>query len=735
MFNVICTFCYFQKYYYNLLRIILLLLAGWPQGQFIQQIPHTPQTPLEGYPQQYPNAIYQTTYQQPGFESNAFYASPVQVLTNQRPPSQPGHAPLTPRANGTYSHTPSPSPINQNQQNGHRSNISGQYAAPEYPSAAQSFNASATTPTSGNLETSSNGGISRPNSVGSNVNVSGTQNQNFTTSTTNSFTTNSSSNFSPGTTAPPNYVGSNMQNQASSGNAKPGYPQVSSSPQLASHNSSGYPGGQFSGQSNQNPQMTPNDPHQNWTPERDRGNWEQNDMQHQGFMQHANMQQQNQINNVKNHLNQNMQMNPPQAQNTTHMQQPIQSPQHHQSTNQMHTQVHMQTQQTNINQSPNQHTHQMHNQTPNTGDTQFSQSDRVNLNSRIKTMILNKQQSVEKLEDGQKVEENTTGHFLSYSHHRRLNYFSDGGGHYDYTPPTNTSALENFMKFASTENYTQPKWNNVNNQASQFSYQENSSLDTKIAPKVDANFYSYNNDNPSQQTHHNQVPYSCHQTIEKHVPLPSIKNEIINNQTSIASHTNENFKSVEEPSFIPKNAFQPQIDTANTFVKPELPYQNQDNIKKEKNENSEKIIQEEPKSLSFEVKEIKLEKEAYIFEGTGGPVALDMHGGSWCCRRGGTDPPTSEHLKDGVCMGLQTQDEILEEKNPEKKNVNQTDVKTNNDKPNPAKDYTENIEKLKNNIKTEIPDCNCFPPDKSPPEPGSYYTHLGKKLPVEPGCN
>lgn len=28
-------------------------------------------------------------------------------------------------------------------------------------------------------------------------------------------------------------------------------------------------------------------------------------------------------------------------------------------------------------------------------------------------------------------------------------------------------------------------------------------------------------------------------------------------------------------------------------------------------------------------------------------------------------------------------------------------------------------------MKTEIPDCDCFPPDKLPPEPGSYYTHLG----------
>lgn len=30
------------------------------------------------------------------------------------------------------------------------------------------------------------------------------------------------------------------------------------------------------------------------------------------------------------------------------------------------------------------------------------------------------------------------------------------------------------------------------------------------------------------------------------------------------------------------------------------------------------------------------------------------------------------------------------------------------------------------NNKPEVPDCDCFSSDKKPPEPGSYYTHLGK---------
>lgn len=29
------------------------------------------------------------------------------------------------------------------------------------------------------------------------------------------------------------------------------------------------------------------------------------------------------------------------------------------------------------------------------------------------------------------------------------------------------------------------------------------------------------------------------------------------------------------------------------------------------------------------------------------------------------------------------------------------------------------------NNKPEVPECDCFANDKKPPEPGSYYTHLG----------
>ena len=52
--------------------------------------------------------------------------------------------------------------------------------------------------------------------------------------------------------------------------------------------------------------------------------------------------------------------------------------------------------------------------------SEFSQADRVNLNTRIKTMILSKQQVEESADEKKAEQQNATGHFLWYSHHHRF---------------------------------------------------------------------------------------------------------------------------------------------------------------------------------------------------------------------------------------------------------------------------------------------------------------------------
>uniref|UniRef100_A0A8D8PW25 Methylcytosine dioxygenase TET n=1 Tax=Cacopsylla melanoneura TaxID=428564 RepID=A0A8D8PW25_9HEMI len=118
------------------------------------------------------------------------------------------------------------------------------------------------------------------------------------------------------------------------------------------------------------------------------------------------------------------------------------------------------------------------------------------------------------------------------------------------------------------------------------------------------------------------------------------------------------------------------------------------------------------------------EKKPYVFPGEGGPCRLEDSTGPWCCRRGGTETPTSEHLKDGLCQGMRTQDEMTEPKEP---NNNEEGPNNNTVKEEDlnSKELMDHIERLKNNMRTEVPDCKCFASDKLPPEPGSYYTHLG----------
>lgn len=136
----------------------------------------------------------------------------------------------------------------------------------------------------------------------------------------------------------------------------------------------------------------------------------------------------------------------------------------------------------------------------------------------------------------------------------------------------------------------------------------------------------------------------------------------------------------------------------------------------------------------------------YPFLGEGGPAAIKNIIGFSCCRQGGTRVPTIEHLKDGSCMGLQTKDEILDDdeeetdengepKAPGSKKKNASDDGTSEESMsapaevvvkretiNPMYDTTDRLEK---GNKAEIPECDCFSSDKNPPEPGSYYTHLG----------
>lgn len=188
-------------------------------------------------------------------------------------------------------------------------------------------------------------------------------------------------------------------------------------------------------------------------------------------------------------------------------------------------------------------------------------------------------------------------------------------------------------------------------------------------------------------------------------------------------------RNFNEPK-ISKESETRSIKTTTTPAQPKPPYYIEQ-IKSEHSPPGHKIY----KNMSYNMPP---RNDPYLFAGDGGPAQIRNEVGYSCCRQGSTKKPPPEHLRDGACPGLQTKDEILEDDpDANDKNNPKTQSKPNTPVPdltkpieknqfNYSKEYLDNLERLRNNSRTEVPDCNCFPADKNPPEPGSYYTHLGK---------
>ncbi|CAH2002158.1 unnamed protein product [Acanthoscelides obtectus] len=505
---------------------------GWTQSQFIQQIPAAASQPIEAY-QQYPNGIYQATYQQPAFETNTFYTTgPVQVLTNPRPPSTPNSQVQQlgpPRPNSNYSHTPSPSPAQQQQQNNNSRqyqdyNISQQQITQQQQNDSSQANSRPASVNNGNPPTpNSNYQAQQPQTPSQQQQQSPQQQQQQQQSQMSNSAFTTIANFSPNSSASYATTGS--------GNAQPGYPQVNSnSPQLASHSSSGYSGQeQFSGQENTD-----------WRNERqimwDEPKNEQQNQQYETRIQDSNQ---------------------PELKNS---------------------------------EQPESRT--------------FSQADKVNLNTRIKTMILNKQQ--ENKDEAKQVEQNSTGHFLWYSHHHHLtDRLSDDGG---------------------TQNPKLPRLDKI----------------------------------PSINGHHRHFEYNP----------DHVKQEYI---------TNRNM-----------NGFIPPMHYSNLSTTQNVGNYGDHDVKNECKEQPPEIKTCDPKSnMNYAVNDR--------------PLLTDK-----------PTPSSNVHSFNEIPTG--SWPKLFPYPMSES-------LMTSAFQPNDIPMLTEKLSKKQMGM--EIPSCTCFPPNQVPPEPGTYYTHLG----------
>lgn len=574
----------------------------------------------------------------------------------------------------------------------------------------QNFIPPATTPT-GN-ENSQTGSNSRPGSVNNIINPP-TPNQNFNQPAPQqqaqqqqqqqppqqqqgNATFTSMGNFSPNSAS--NYVNAN------SGNAQPGYPQVnSSSPQLVSHSSSGYPGqDQYSGQSHQ---------------------W-QNEGQLMWDQQQVKMEQRYD--------------HPPDQQANQYMQ--------------------------DVNRSPNK-MEPMHNEAKT-----FSQADKVNLNTRIKTMILNKQQEA-KSEESKSVEQNTTGHFLWYSHHHHLkrSLSADGG-------PQNLNrdqlyyhknlelAPQNKFEAYSTKNGYQhlrsPRTDNLENNQRQINSQvmdrsfsvppnptqmsspklvQNMKLEnptnryyTSMTGKLEAN-QSHSRKPESIFQNHNIYDIHDSQRFQHyHSQSPENFKRLSNDDIQVKSRTPPFIKSnyhdpFKIPDHIISNYYIPERDMkihkhpAEQIKTDTLPEDLTGLNGFRKHRNEEQIPTWKSRIPTFD--NIPNQFIANLSDPYAKPFVKDVDE-----RRGSVDMSSPKNSTSIFKNLLSPDVSPVKSSKREQSPLNQLDsLKFRNHQISPisrAKDtFSEKV--TGKQVGIEIPNCNCFPPDQAPPEPGTYYTHLG----------
>jgi len=317
------------------------------------------------------------------------------------------------------------------------------------------------------------------------------------------------------------------------------------------------------------------------------------------------------------------------------------------------------------------------------GTQYYNEMDKNNVNARIKTMIMNKQNRCDILTSpngkerhgdygGKRAMESSenTNHFLAFSHHLRDGsvLHPEGGGHphwtgppqamsnhhfyshYDYNQNTKDfSAMEKFMKFASADfDKIKPqspmgmgkKMTAFDECYSPCDYQDpirtlEKSFPTKREHHNNNELYAYYPNN--QIPHQNYYPSRCFSDY-----CPDIKQETPDVYGGVEIKSEPIMEEEEEEE---EECLYPRISYAPSLRKHEVIHRNSDKDldtwavyrKKMEDERSKAKVDEEA-------------EEKHVFPGDGGPLRIDPTTGPWCCRLGGVEKPSPDHLKDGCCQ-------------------------------------------------------------------------------------
>lgn len=354
----------------------------------------------------------------------------------------------------------------------------------------------------------------------------------------------------------------------------------------------------------------------------------------------------------------------------------------------------------------------------------FSQADKVNLNTRIKTMILNKQQNEVKDQEVKNVEQNPpTGHFLWYSHHHHLDPSSvDGGSQKAQAADYNSNNTQKFAqsvivgptrKMNTTSiDQANPESNNFpaqvilkhqyeNQQTSRtlqsppYSPREQighnalrSNLQSPVESRSQSPMYPTSTISPLEPRRHFQ--FNDHQYAKSFKSLPYSQEEQINNITGRRSS---------------------QYFTGYPYLDPNHQYAKQQNYKPPPHNQLEYITENQtPKSSRKFYCQSSMNNSPQLPQSLYSPIYQQ----SWENQQPRQSPVFTS--PESTKMWLNDRKKVVQ-----KRQVDSPDCSAGQ-KPKLSQKPKKVSPKI---VGEEIPQCNCFPSDQTTPEPGAYYTHLG----------
>lgn len=345
----------------------------------------------------------------------------------------------------------------------------------------------------------------------------------------------------------------------------------------------------------------------------------------------------------------------------------------------------------------------------------FSQADKVNLNTRIKTMILNKQQNEAKDQEVKNVEQNPpTGHFLWYSHHHHLDPLSvDGGSQKAQTACYNSNNTQKIAQSVIVGPTRKMNKTSIEQDSNNFPAQRilKHNTDHQYASR-NSHFYS-----PPAEHHSQSTMYPTSSTMSPLEPRgqsqlsAAYDHQYAKLIKATGPYSQEQQMGRRTPQNFSGYPYLHSPDSNHQFARPNYKSPHSPSVLHNQRERTNDIT-ETPKSSRNYCQSPMNNRQSVSpqLPPFNSPTYQQNWEGTSINQQARQSPVFTS--PESTKMWLNDRKKVVQ-----KRQVDSPDCSAGQ-KPKPKKVSPKVVGE-------EIPQCNCFPSDQSPPEPGAYYTHLG----------